>query len=125
VVLPGMRWAEGQLGGPLELHREGTVLEGTLGAAGWTVRTLDGRRNTEVTCVDPQLSSLPVELEVELARVPFTLGELAALAPGTVIALRISPGDPVFLRAGDRRVARAELVDLEGEVGARILALLE
>jgi type III secretion protein Q len=75
--------------------------------------------------VDPQLSTLPVELEVELARVPLTLVELAALAPGMVLPLRISVGDPVFLRAGDRRVARAELVDLEGEVAARVLDVLE
>ena len=75
--------------------------------------------------MDPQLSTLPVELEVELARVPLALGELSTLAPGAIVPLRISVGDPVFLRAGDRRIARAELVELEGEVAARILDLLE
>jgi type III secretion protein Q len=30
----------------------------------------------------------------------------------------------VLLRVGDRVVARAELVDIEGEVGARILTLV-
>ena len=52
-----------------------------------------------------------------------TLAELSALGPGSIVPLRITPGDPVFLRAGDRRIARAELVVLEGEVAARVLDL--
>ena len=78
----------------------------------------------EVTHVDPALSELPVELEVELARVPLSLAEVGALQPGAVLPLRVSAGDPVFLRAGDRRIARAELVDVEGEVAARVLELV-
>jgi len=74
--------------------------------------------------VDPALSELPVELEVELTRVPLSLAELGALEPGTVLSLRVSAGDPVFLRAGDRRIGRAELVEVEGEVAARVLELL-
>ena len=74
--------------------------------------------------MDPALSELPVELEVELARVPLSLAEVAALQPGAVIPLRVSAGDPVFLRAGDRRIARAELVEIDGEVAARVLELV-
>ena len=126
VVLPGVRSTEGQLLGPLQLTRPGAVLEGQLAHAGWALGTVDLTTfSTEVTRVDPQLSTLPVELEVELARVPLTLGELSALAPGAIVPLRISVADPVFLRAGDRRVARAELVELEGEVAARVLDLVE
>jgi type III secretion protein Q len=126
VVLPGLRCIERHLQGPLQLVRAGAVLGGELTAGGWALGAIDSSPLTaEVTCVDPQLSTLPVELEVELARVPLTLVELAALAPGMVLPLRISVGDPVFLRAGDRRVARAELVDLEGEVAARVLDVLE
>lgn len=66
----------------------------------------------------------PVEVEVELARLPLSLGALGELRPGAILPLRVRSGDPVLLRLGDRAVARAELVDLEGEVGARILALL-
>src|SRR5262249_24642969 len=126
VALPGMRHDNGQLVGPLQLSRSRAVLDGQLTSEGWTLGAIDtSPPTTEVTCVDPQLSTLPVELEVELARVPLTLGELSALAPGAIVPLRVSVGDPVFLRAGDRRVARAELVDLEGEVAARALDLLE
>jgi type III secretion protein Q len=126
VLLPGMCSTEGQLRGPLQLTRPGAVLEGQLAPGGWALGTVKLMSlSTEVTRVDPQLSTLPVELEVELARVPLTLGEISALAPGAIVPLRISVGDPVFLRAGDRRVARAELVELEGEVAARVLDLLE
>jgi len=126
VMLPGLRAREGQLLGPLQLIRPGAVLEGQLTPGGWTLERVDMTSSaTEVTRVDPQLSALPVELDVELGRVLLTLGELSALAPGAIVPLRISVGDPVFLRAGDRRVARAELVELEGEVAARVLELVE
>lgn len=67
---------------------------------------------------------LPVELEVELARISVSLEELAAFAPGMVLPLSVKPGDAVLLRVGERAIARAELVDVEGEVGARVLQLL-
>ncbi len=125
VVLPGARLVDGVLHGPVALVRPGVSLAGALAA--------DGLRHSgaelhapspEVTHVDPALSELPVELEVELARVPLSLSEVGALQPGAVLPLRVSAGDPVFLRAGDRRIARAELVDVEGEVAARILELV-
>lgn len=67
---------------------------------------------------------LPVEVEIELTRLMLPLSELAILKPGQLLPLRINATEPVLLRVGDRTVARAELVDLEGEVGARILSLL-
>jgi type III secretion protein Q len=67
---------------------------------------------------------LPVDVEIELTRLMVPLSELAALKPGHLLPLRINASEPVLLRVGDRAVARAELVDIEGEVGARILALL-
>jgi type III secretion protein Q len=67
---------------------------------------------------------LPVDVEIELTRLMLPLSELAALKPGQLLPLRINASEPVLLRVGDRAVARAELVDIEGEVGARILSLL-
>jgi type III secretion protein Q len=67
---------------------------------------------------------LPVDVEIELTRLMLPLSELAALKPGSVLPLRINASEPVLLRVGDRAVARAELVDIDGEVGARILNLL-
>jgi type III secretion protein Q len=67
---------------------------------------------------------LPVDVEIELTRLMLPLSELAALKPGYLLPLRINASEPVLLRVGERAVARAELVDIEGEVGARILSLL-
>jgi type III secretion protein Q len=67
---------------------------------------------------------LPVDVEIELTRLMLPLSELAALKPGSVLPLRINASEPVLLRVGDRAVARAELVEIEGEVGARILNLM-
>jgi type III secretion protein Q len=67
---------------------------------------------------------LPVDVEIELTRLMLPLSELAALKPGSLLPLHINASEPVLLRVGDRAVARAELVDIGGEVGARILNLL-
>lgn len=67
---------------------------------------------------------LPVDVEIELTRLMLPLSELASLKPGSLLPLRINASEPVLLRVGDRAVARAELVDIDGEVGARILNLL-
>jgi type III secretion protein Q len=125
VVLPGARLVDSRLHGPLALVRSGVVLRGTLGADGLRHDAVEARPSSqEVTHVDPALSELPVELEVELARVPLSLAELGALRPGAVLPLRVNAGDPVLLRAGDRRIGRAELVEVEGEVAARVLELV-
>ena len=125
VVPRGARWADGAVQGPLALVRQGISLGGELLPGGFRHAGAELRpASQEVTHVDPTLSELPVDLEVELARVPLSLAEIGALEPGTVLPLRVTAGDPVFLRAGDRRIARAELVDVEGEVAARILELV-
>lgn len=69
--------------------------------------------------------ALPIELQVELTRMRMTVGQLAQLRVGHVLPLRIDTSEPVLLRLGDGVVARAELVDIEGELGARILSLVE
>jgi type III secretion protein Q len=125
VALPRARFVDVCLHGPISLVRSGVALRGTLGPDGLRHEAIEPRPSSqEVTHVDPALSELPVELEVELARVPLSLAELGALKPGAVVPLRVSAGRPDLLRAGDRRIGRAELVDVEGEVAARILELL-
>jgi type III secretion protein Q len=60
---------------------------------------------------------------VELARVELTVAQLASLRAGEVLTTGTMVGTQVALRAGDRVVARGELVDVEGELGVRILEL--
>lgn len=125
VVLPGARLSDGALHGPVALVRPGVRLDGALSIEGCRYAGAELHApSQEVTHVDPALSELPVELEVELACLSLSLAEIGGLQPGTLLPLRVSAGDPVFLRAGDRRIARAELVDIEGEVAARILERL-
>ena len=70
------------------------------------------------------LASVPVEVEVVIARGQFMIGEVAAWRPGEVIALPTRIGEPVEVRAGGRLFARGELCDVEGEVGVRITELI-
>ena len=67
--------------------------------------------------------ALPVEVEIELTRLRLTVAELASIKPGSILPLHINSAEPVVLRVGDRAVARAELVEIDGEIGARILTL--
>ncbi|HEX7476770.1 MAG TPA: type III secretion system cytoplasmic ring protein SctQ [Polyangiales bacterium] len=69
-------------------------------------------------------SDTPIELRVELARFSLCLGELAQLGPGQVLSTGRRIGESVTLRAADRAIAEGELVDVDGEVGVRILKLL-
>jgi len=73
---------------------------------------------------DRTVTALPFEVEVELTRVRLTFAELSSLRPGAILPLRINATEPVLLRVGDRVVARAELVEIENELGARILSFV-
>jgi type III secretion protein Q len=87
------------------------------------------RMSNHSTQPDPVQAALsvvgdaPIDLRVELARVALTLAEIAALRPGEVLVTGRPLGAEVVLRAGERAVATGELVDVEGELGVRILRL--
>jgi type III secretion system YscQ/HrcQ family protein len=67
---------------------------------------------------------LPVTLTVELGRLSISLSRLAELKPGDVLNLSRNKKEPVELTSGDRLVARAELVQIDQELGIRILQVL-
>jgi type III secretion system YscQ/HrcQ family protein len=95
-------------------------LEGAPGRRGATeVGVKDGDR------VLDEVGDTPVALALELARFVLPLAEIAALAPGEVVRTGAPIGERVSLRAGDRVVAVGELIDVEGEVGMRIVELPE
>ena len=64
-------------------------------------------------------SQLPVTLEVELCRLELTLGERARLEPGALLPLALDRRGRVTLRAGERAVARGELVEVDGAAPTR------
>lgn len=98
-------------------------LHGTFTTDGFTLTRAFERSLQEHTMsnVDP---SLPVEVEIELTRVRVPLHQLGAIRPGGLIPLHINATPHVVVRIGDKSVARAELVEIEGEIGARIVAML-
>jgi type III secretion protein Q len=84
----------------------------------------DGLLVEEIQMPDSSME-WPIALEVELARVPVTLGELARLEPGSILPLPIDRRGTVALKLGDRTIGRGQLVDVEGAVGVRIDSLAE
>jgi type III secretion protein Q len=125
LMLPCSRRLEDSVLGPVVLARRGARLSGVVAAGGFELQLIrTSPVDKEITLMDAALSELPVELDVELARFSLTMTELGAMTPGTVLPLRIAAGSPVFVRAGERRIARAELVEIDGEIAARILGLI-
>ena len=85
-----------------------------------TTMTETLRKTPAVNSAEP----LRVELEIELARKQLTLAQLTSLTPGMVLPLQMGISEPVSLRVGDRLIGTGELVDVEGEVGVRVLTLI-
>lgn len=124
VLFGGARLEGGSLVGPARLVGAGFELAGHFDSHGFHPTRAQRRVHPQEPSMSPDSPSLlPVEIEVELTRVSVAVSELAALEPGSVLPLHMSASKPVLLRIGDRVVARAELVDIDGEVGARILSL--
>ena len=73
---------------------------------------------------NPASSDLPITLTVELGRLSLTLSKLADLKPGDILGLMRNASEPVDLTSGDRLVARGELVQIDQELGIRILQVL-
>jgi type III secretion system YscQ/HrcQ family protein len=70
------------------------------------------------------LDELLLTVRVELGARRISLDELARMRAGQVLELGCRATDPVELIAEDRRIARGELVDIEGRLGVRITQLL-
>ena len=70
------------------------------------------------------LADIPLQIVVELARVPVTAEEVVSLRVGQVFDLQRVPGEPVELSVNGKIVARGELVEVEGHLGVRILSLM-
>jgi flagellar motor switch/type III secretory pathway protein FliN len=67
------------------------------------------------------LGGAPITLRLELGSVELTAREWATLSPGAVLSTGLPIGARVILRAGSVAVAKGELVNVEGELGVRIL----
>lgn len=72
----------------------------------------------------PDLRAIPVHLTFDLGHKAVSIAELQELRPGEIFELGRSIEDgPVYVRANGKCIGIADLVDIEGRLGARILAL--
>jgi flagellar motor switch/type III secretory pathway protein FliN len=78
--------------------------------------------DTERQVLD-RASDAPIPVSIEIARFSLPLAELSQIQVGEVLVTGKVIGERVALRAGDRVLATGELVDVDGEVGLRILEL--
>jgi flagellar motor switch/type III secretory pathway protein FliN/pSer/pThr/pTyr-binding forkhead associated (FHA) protein len=67
--------------------------------------------------------SVPLTIAVELGRCNLTLAETTRLRLGQILNLRRAPQEPVDLTIEGKLIGKGELVNIEGEIGVRILQL--
>lgn len=68
---------------------------------------------------------LPVELVIELGRLHLTGAQVLNLAPGDVLTLDQPIAASIDIRAGNRLIARGELVDVDSETGIRLIEVYD
>jgi len=128
VLVDGLSGGGTDWRGQVALRSTWFDLEGTLDAGRFSFIRARRRASPQETSMpksmDDVTCTLPLELQVELGTVQVPVGTLNALKPGAVVSLNLNPASPVSLKLGGQTVARAELVDVDGAVGARILAVL-
>ncbi len=69
------------------------------------------------------MNDIPLQIVVELGRVSTTAEEVVALKIGHVFDLNRVAGEPLDLSVMGKVVARGELVEIDGNLGIRILSL--
>lgn len=107
----------------------------TVGGSRWSLRLAPGRSPEERqtmtvdkttsadTTLDEVLATAPIELAVELGRLQLSASSLTQLRAGDCVELAQEVGAPVSLVVAGREIGEGELVDIEGQVGVRILWL--
>lgn len=123
IVAAGVRGelsVEGELVGPRAVR-----VAGALGSReSHVVSTRDQDANERTVPRAESLGALTVEVSVEVARTTVELAEVAAWRAGEVVTFGRPLGEAVTVHVSGRPVARGELVDVDGEVGVRIVELL-
>jgi len=139
VLVPGpwpLKRVQGGLSGPVHLAPAGSdvgiaahlgddgrlVLRGGAEPLGETETKMNAATG-KAELVDA-MGDVPVVIRVEIGEARMAAREWARLGAGDVVALGRRIGEKVVLRVGGVPVARGDLVDVEGEVGVRIVERL-
>ncbi len=69
------------------------------------------------------LNDVPLQIAVEIGRLPITAEEVVSIKVGHVFDLSRQVGEPLDLSVNGKIVARGELVEIEGNLGIRIVSL--
>lgn len=91
---------------------------------GWGENVADKSEEIQAEAAE-LLNDVPLQVVVELARVPITAEEVVSLHVGKILDLGRAPGEPVDLSVNGRVVARGELVEVEGQLGVRIVGMAD
>lgn len=67
-----------------------------------------------------QLDRVPVTLDFTLGKVRMSLGELRALAAGSVVEIEGGSPSLIAIHAGGRKLGQGEIVDVDGRLGIRL-----
>ncbi len=98
----------------------GLVLRGGSEELGWSPMIEPEESDALIEAV----GDVPIVVRVEVGTVRMTAKEWAGLVPGDVVEIARRIGDPVTLRVSGVEVARGELVEIEGEIGVRVISRL-
>jgi len=88
-----------------------------------SAQTSEAIRTGETNLESPD--GIPVEIQIRLGQVVMPLGELQELRAGTVVTLDRNLDDAVEILAGNKLVARGEIVAVEDQLGVRILQVAD
>jgi type III secretion system YscQ/HrcQ family protein len=113
----------GDIGIASELSDEGRLMLRGDPQALW-VNEAEMVESDESSALVTAVGDIPVVVRVEIGEALMAAREWAALQRGDVIALGRRIGERVTLRVGGVRVASGELVEIDGDVGVRIVERL-
>jgi flagellar motor switch/type III secretory pathway protein FliN len=75
--------------------------------------------------INQVLENMTSPLIVELGRVILTISGIGELKTGSIIELSRTPSDAVDLVVAGKSIGKGELVDIEGDLGVRIISLVK
>lgn len=104
------------------LQIEGTRLETDEETGVVDSESDEQREEADQEALSVPVEEADVEVEVRIGAVEMRLSQLARLQRGQVIDCEIPLGSPVDLVAGTTRIGRGELVNVDGNLGVRILS---